>query len=216
MDYIEQESIAEQIKDISFSISGDEITIRWKWPEGINYAYVYKINGVKPISHEEVTESSARLYTREEYKKRGGYHEKIKTIDLFTYAVFPGSYRDGQKSLIAQNGKDNQIVVATGRTNIYYSITTRRSLISKIFSKRKVIQLKIKTDIPVNKDVLCYVVKSGSYPINREDGRSFPFPQDFLPGNNVLPEIEINDSDFIRIFLTDSMKFHEIYNLIRG
>ncbi|MEN6313234.1 MAG: hypothetical protein ABFD25_03180 [Clostridiaceae bacterium] len=215
MEYREKDSETEQIRDISFCINGEDITFKWKWPEGIDYAYVYKTNGIRPVLYEEVTGENARLYTKEEYKKRNGYHEKVKTIDLFTYAIFPGAYEGGKKLLIVQDGKNNQIVVATGKTNIYYSIVTRRNMISRLFSKRKVIQLKIKTDVPVSREALCYVVKSGSYPTNRDDGRFFPFPQDFPPGNNALPEIEIKDNEFIRIFLTDSVKFSEIFNLVR-
>lgn len=63
-------------------------------------------------------------------------------------------------------------------------------------------------------DVLCYVKKRGGHPAGKEDGILFPFVQDFAPGRNVLPPIEIGKDDFVRIFFTDGKKYGLYYELV--
>jgi hypothetical protein len=209
MEFREQHSSTEQIKDVRFSIDDDVVTLKWEWPDGIEYVYVYKMIGKCDSPVEIINENNSRLYTRSEYSNRNGYNEKIKEVGLFTYAIFPFISSGGRKQLIEQNGKDNRVVIATGKTNIYYSITP----IKKFLSKRKVIRMEVKTDVPVDRNILCYVIKKDSYPLNKDDGRIARFLQDFEAGRTILPEIEINNDEYVRIFLADGKEHGEIYNL---
>lgn len=56
--------------------------------------------------------------------------------------------------------------------------------------------MTISAEVPVPKDVLCYVKKRGGHPASKEDGILFPFVQDFPAGRSVLPPIEIGKEDF--------------------
>lgn len=74
--------------------------------------------------------------------------------------------------------------------------------------------MTITAEVPVPKEVLCYVKKRDAHPSSKEDGARFPFVQDFAPGRNQLPPIEVGKDDFIRIFFTDGPKYGAYYELV--
>ncbi len=212
MDFVKPQSKSEMINDVSAELHDDELILRWKWPQNVSYVLIYKTTAHDKVSPDKITEHNSKLYTREEYINENGYHEKIMAINLFTYAVFSYLRIEGKTMLVDQEEADNQITIATGRSNVYYSINTKR----RLFSRRKAVQMVIRTEMNINKDVLCYVIKEGGHPVNREDGRIYPFAQNFRAGRNVLPDIDINANEYIKIFFTDGKRYGEIYNLIKG
>ncbi|MHB8061425.1 MAG: hypothetical protein ACYDG2_02140 [Ruminiclostridium sp.] len=206
-----EDSPAERIRGVSSLVKDGQLILHWKWTDKITCVYIYKTNQNEEILLENITPQNAKLYTKDEYVNLQGYHEEIKAIDMFNYIICPCVFRDGEPSLVDQKDKENRITVTTGKTNIFYTITFKK----RLFSKRKIVQMVIRTEVPVNKEVLCYVKKEGGYPLNKEDGKIYPFVEELSPGRNILSEIEINEKDNIKIFFTDVNRYSEIFNLIR-
>lgn len=204
-------SPSERIRGVSSEVKDGQLILHWKWTDKIGCVYIYKTNQNEEILLENITPQNAKLYTKDEYVNLNGYHEEIKAIDMFNYIICPCIFRDGELALVDQEDKENRITITTGRTDIFYTITYKK----RFFSKRKIVQMVIKTEVPVNKEVLCYVKKVGGYPLNKEDGKIYPFAEEFSPGRNILSEIEINENENIKIFFTDVNRYSEIFNLIR-
>lgn len=212
MEYREPVSPAEQIKDLSYFIDKERLIIRWLWPCGADSVYIYKASETEGnISIHHIARENSKLYTKDEYKEFYGYCKTIDFIEKSTYWIFPCIRENGKLLLINQNGVDNKISISTGKANIYYSLKEKR----RIFGDIKTVIMTLVCDAPVKKDALCYVIKSGGNPINKEDGKSCSFNQDFEMGVNELPEIEIRKDDHVRIFFEDGRKYGEIYELIR-
>ena len=197
----------DKILDVSYSIKDDYCIIRWKWPNHIDYVSVLKkAEGqvLDPIKN-------GKLYTKEEYKSHNGYLEKIEEIGKFEYTIYPYMIDYGERTIGEQEGGENRIVLITGKVNTYYSISEK----SRWFSNKKNVQISIRAEQHLSKDLFCYVKKKGSYPLDKEDGIMFQFIHDFKPGKNKFAEIEVDKDEFIKLFLTDREKFGEIHSLIR-
>ncbi|HCJ57549.1 MAG TPA: beta-mannanase [Clostridiaceae bacterium] len=211
MEYKEPTSMGEQIKDIQGFVDGDKLVLKWLWPNGIDSVYIYKSCEDEAVTIDMINNNNARLYTKEEYKEFYGYYERINEIEKITYWIFPCVKENGKLLLINQNGIDNRITLSLGKANIFYSIKEKR----RLFKNTKIVKIIVRCDKAIGKEVLCYVIKSGASPINKDDGKRYSFNQDFNVGRNPLPEIEIKTDDSIRIFFQDGKKYGEIYELIR-
>ena len=55
-------------------------------------------------------------------------------------------------------------------------------------------------------EILCITVKY----------YSIIFISDFFPGDNKMPEIEIDKDEFVRIYLTDEVPYKEAYRIIKN
>ena len=196
-----------KIKDISYSIQGDHCTIRWKWPSGIDYVSIVKQGGNQELDPQK----DGKLYTREEYKAHNGYIEKIEQIGKFSYTIYPYLSDYGQMTIGYQEDRENSIDIITGKINTYYSIREKK----RWFSSKKLVQIIVRAEQHISKDFLCYVKKKGSYPTDKEDGIMFQFIHDFKPGKNEFAEIEIDQDEHIKLFLTDGKKHGEIHSLIK-
>ncbi|WP_052947459.1 hypothetical protein [Aneurinibacillus tyrosinisolvens] len=210
MRWLKAASPEQDVRNIMSRVLDNECFLTWSWPEGIQFVYIYKSRAGQELPVERITEKEMKLYTREEYKANAGYREIIDTIGRYVYRVYPCVREDGKLAVLYQENEENMIHVSTGKAKIYYSLKQRKGF----FSKYKSVQMEIRPEVPVPKQVLCYVKKEGAYPAHKEDGTVFPFARDFEPGKNTLPEIEINKNDYLRIFFTDGKKYGEIYELI--
>ncbi|MNP17606.1 hypothetical protein D3C76_1100430 [compost metagenome] len=159
---------------------------------------------------EQPTINSMKLYTRDEYKANNGYHERTQGIGGWIYTVYACWLNDGEPVLIHQEDGQNRKQISTGKARILYSIKQKQ----RLFQKYKTIEMRVTTEVPISKDVLCYVKKQGSYPSNKTDGTVYPFVQHFNPGRNSLPAIEVGKNDYVRIFFTDGPKYGQIYELM--
>ncbi|ADK13656.1 MULTISPECIES: hypothetical protein [Clostridium] len=212
MKIIEFEDGSSEICEISCEVEKDRLYIRWKWPKNTDIVYVMKTDNLDDLSLNDAELKSAKLYTMEEYKEFNGYCESIKEINQYRYYVFPAVESDDDILLVKQNNGKNQIVVSTGKPDIYYDIKEVKSL-KGLFSKDKKLQITIKSEIPLHKDVLCYVKKRDSYPVNNKDGISFDFICDIHVGINEMPEITVKKDEYVKVFIKDIDKYGGSYRL---
>lgn len=200
---------AVMITDVTSQVEDRFCTLRWRWPEGVQAVYIHKASAEAEISR-ETPPSGMKLYTREEYKANNGFRDRLDEIGLVAYTIFARLAGDGETLLVRQQEDSNRLLVSAGKARIYYSIVQKKGL----FARQKSVHMTITAEVPVSKDVLCYVKKKGSHPSSKEDGVLFPFVQDFMAGRNALPPIEIGKEDFVRIFFTDGRKYGLYYELI--
>lgn len=208
---INNEEISELlIKDVTCHPQGNEYVINWHWAEEVPCVYVHKSRFDVPFDLTRISEKQLKLYTREEYKAHKGLREKEEGIGRYTYRIFPCRLENGKPIMLIQNGEANIIHVSTGKAKIHYSFKRGRNW----FGQHQSLQIRIFSEIPIPKDVLCYVKKEGSPPAHKDDGTQYAFIRDLEPGVNLMPEIEIKKKDFIRLFFTDGKKYGELYELI--
>lgn len=198
------------IRNVTCHLQGDEYIINWHWSEEVPCVYVHKSRYEEPIHPDEINASELKLYTREEYKVHKGLREKAEGIGRYTYRIFPCRLENGRPIMLIPNGDAHIIHVSAGRAKIRYSFKRRGGL----FGQRQSLQIRIFSEIPIAKDVLCYVKKEGSPPAHKDDGTQYVFIRDLEPGANLMPEIEVRKKDFIRLFFTDGKKYGELYELI--
>lgn len=198
------------IRDVTHLLQDNECILNWYWPDGVPCVYIHKSLANQEFCLDDLDEKQLKLYTREEYKVHTGYRDKVEGIGKYTYRIFPCRVEAGKRVIIPQDNAENVIHITSAKAKIYFSIKTKKS----IFQKHQTVKIEIFAEMPIPKDVLCYVKKEGSYPSSREDGIQYNFLNDFEPGRTKLPEIEIKKNDYIRIYFTDGKKYAEIYELI--
>lgn len=209
MQYIHADLDTPIIRELVHQMDEDRCILRWRWPEGIQAVYIHCAASDEALLAQPAIHS-LKLYTRDEYKANNGYHERVQGIGGRVYTVFACSMDRGEPALILQEDGQNRKAISTGRARIKYSIKQKHGL----FQKNKTIQMRVTTEVPVAKDVLCYVKKQGSYPSNKSDGTVYPFVQHFEAGKTILPAIEVGKNDFVRIFFTDGPTYGQLYELM--
>lgn len=209
MRVIDPQATTPSIREMTYSLDEDWICLRWRWPEGVQAVYIHKAPADE-AGDLVPPDVDLKLYTREEYKANGGYRERLDGIGRMLYTVYGCLIEDEELLLIHQRDDRNRLTVNAGRARIYYTVTQK----SGLFRKYKSIQIQVKPETAISKDVLCYVKKQGGYPTSKEDGTVYHFLQDFAPGKNVLPVIEVGKDDYVRLFLTDGRKYGPLYELI--
>lgn len=211
MRYAEDNASALVITDVTSQVDDRFCTLRWRWPDGVQAVYIHKTSAEEAsMGTGDIPPVGMKLYTREEYKSNNGYRDRLDEIGLVSYSIFARLAENGETLLVRQSDGANRVVVSAGKARIYYSIQQKKGL----FGKQKTVHMAITAEVPVARDVLCYVKKRGGHPAGKEDGILFPFVQDFAPGRNVLPPIEIGKDDFVRIFFTDGPKYGLYYELV--
>ncbi|OKP92881.1 beta-mannanase [Paenibacillus sp. P3E] len=209
MRYAEVDSSTPVIMEVSSRMEDRFCTLRWHWPDGVQAVYIHKSPAEAP-DNLELPPPGMKLYTREEYKANNGYRDRLDDIGLVVYTVYVRLADGGDILLVRQRDGANRTLVSAGKARIYYSIQQKKGL----FGKQKTVHMTLTAEVPVSKEVLCYVKKRGGFPASKEDGVLFPFVQDFAAGRNVLPPIEIGKEDAVRIFFTDGRKYGLYYELI--
>lgn len=199
------------IRDTAYRMHEDQAVLTWHWPDEIPCVYVYRAQPGQAFDPSDVNPQQLRLYTREEYKVNSGYHERIEGVGRFAYSIIPCLLEAGKPVMRIQPNSENVVLVSSGKSKIYYSIKTRKQW----FGKFQSVQIEIITETPIPKEALCYVKKEGAYPARKDDGTQFAFIADFEPGRNIMPEIEIKKSEYIRLFFTDGRKYGELFELVR-
>jgi len=209
-----QYNVAEEgsplITGLARSIEEDRCTLRWIWPAGVEAVYISQRlieDGDEP---EEEEMDSLRLYTKSEYKANNGYVCRLDRARMYRFTVYSLLEREEGAVLLQQRNKENRIEVSASRAKIYYSVSEK----SGLFRKNKSIQIEVRTEVALGSDVLCYVKKQGGFPADREDGLMYPFVAPFAAGRNVLPPIEVDKQDHIRLFLADIRRHGHLYELI--
>ncbi|MDQ8737200.1 beta-mannanase [Paenibacillus sp. LHD-38] len=209
MRFTDAEDGSPAISGLTRMIEEDRCTLRWIWPSGIEAVYISRAAADKSAAGNRNSDQ-LKLYTKAEYKANNGYHSRIEGVGIFVYTVYACQESGAGPQLIVQPNRENSIEISAGRAKIQYSISNK----SGFFSKFKTVQIQVTAEVPIAKDVLCYVKKQGSYPANKEDGMLYPFVAPFEAGKNILPAIEIGKQDFIRLFFTDGRTYGQLYELI--
>ncbi|MFZ7943782.1 hypothetical protein [Neobacillus sp. 19] len=199
-----------EIRNIKKTIQDSEVHLSWHWPKEIDFVYIYQTSAdeVKPIS--ELRENDVKLYTRDEYKGNLGYVSKLDTIGRTACQIFPCQKREGGLIVFSQQNENNLVYINGLRAKIYFSIAYKQ----KLFQIRKKVRMTIDTELPIDKELLVYVKKSGGLPGSPEDGTVYPFVRGFSAGKTVLPEIEIEKNEFLAIFFNNGKNLAQKYELI--
>ena len=198
-----------RITKIASQLQDGEVILTWHWPKDIDYVYVYSFAEGEELLPEQLTVKQLKLFTREEYKIKSGYREKVDYIGVQGYRIFP-CLRQGGLMPLMQTDDHNVIRVNGGRAKIRWSVKYG----GKLFSRYRSARIQLFCEIPVPQDTLCYVIKEGGSPASKEDGIAYPFMSDFPVGRTVLPEIEIAKNDAIRVFLAHSERDRGLFELI--
>lgn len=201
------------IQGLSYQLDEEYCTLRWNWPPGLQAVYIHRMldDGFhSPADSSHLEPGNLRLYTRDEYKANNGYRDRLDGIGQMTYTVYALSSDSEEMTLITQPDAANRIQFSTGKAMLMYSIREK----SRWLQPYKTIEIQVTAEVPVPKEVLCYVKKTGAFPLNKEDGILYPFVTDFAAGRNVLPAIEVGKNDYIRLFFTDGKKYGQLYELV--
>ncbi|MFD2446855.1 beta-mannanase [Bacillus sp. CGMCC 1.16607] len=199
-----------EIKELQSTLRDSTICFNWYWPKEVDFVYIYKTSADDIRSLDELNEGDLKLYTKEEYKVKKGYEESLDGIGRFAIRVYPCMKQEGKLILLNQEDEKNLLLFSTGRAKIYYDIAYKK----KLFQSRKNVKMTIMSEIPVPHDVLCYVKKNGAVPVSIDDGTLYPFIRDFTAGQTVLPEIELEKNEYIRIFFKNGKSAAHHYELI--
>lgn len=210
MEWMDSTAEERRITEMRHRIDDNECIITWNWPEGIQFVYVYGFKADAEVGPNQRAAKDMKLYTRDEYKARKGYRAQLDGIGRFAFRVYVSERVDGNMVVHRQEDEDNIIRFSSGKAKIFYSIKYGRAF----FSKRKPVRIQLNSEVYISRDALCYVKKEGSFPLHADDGIVYPFIHDIQPGRNVLPEIEINKDDQLKLFFTDRKKYGEMFELI--
>jgi hypothetical protein len=210
MQFVDAEADSPTISGLTRTMEEDRCTLRWIWPRGLEAVYIGKVPAEEAESSGEIAAANAKLYTKSEYKANNGYHSRIEGFGRYIFTVYACLEGSGGPQLLLQHDRENRIEISAGKAKIYYSISDK----SGFFRKSKTIQIQVTTEVPIAKDVLCYVKKQDGYPANKEDGMLYSFVAPFAAGKNSLPAIEVGKQDYVRLFFTDGRAYGQLYELI--
>ncbi|WP_322907377.1 beta-mannanase [Paenibacillus campi] len=232
MRYVDAESGDERvIRGLTAQAEEGWCILRWLWPRNAEAVYIEKLSneqrngaasallqpthaddsaGVTPFSGSLPRQDALKLYTREEYKASNGYRERIDHFGKVAYRVHLVVEQNGEMMLVRQHDDSNRIELSAGKARIRYTIRQQAGW----FSKRKTVRIEVHAEVPVERDVLCYVKKEGGYPASRDDGIIYPFAEPFQAGRTELPAIEIGKNEYVRLFFTDGRTYGQLYELI--
>lgn len=199
---------SQWVNDVSVRNIDHIHILTWQWPRNIQYVYIAKV--IEQEADIERSERPLKLYTREEYKANAGYKDSMSSIGKIVYKVYPAIRKEGQMIILDQQNQLNEVSAKTQKGRIFYSITYKNNW----FSQQKTVRIKVRTEISLPKETLSYVKKTGSSPLNIEDGSVYSFVHDFNQGLTLLPDIQINKQDYIGLFFTNGKKDGEHYELI--
>jgi hypothetical protein len=185
-----------EIRDIKKTIIDMKAHVQWYWPSGIDFVYIHQTPADPGESLNEFEPHDLKLYTREEYKANQGLLINLDPMGQIALRIFPGKKVDGHLIVFRQDNDQNRLSINGSRAKVYFSITYKQ----RLFQTRKKVKMIINTELPVSKEQLVYVKKSGAVPLSLEDGTIYPFVRDIVPGKTILPEIEINKQEFVQIF----------------
>ncbi|MFD1218808.1 hypothetical protein [Paenibacillus vulneris] len=199
-----------RITKAACQLQDGDCLLTWQWPKDVDYVYIYSFPDGAEEAPEVLTPKQLKLFTREEYKAKAGYRERVDYIGLRGYRIFPCLRSDGSLTLLRQTDDANVARMNGGRAKIRCSVKYG----SKLFSKYKSARIELFCEIAVPQEALCYVKKEGAVPAHKDDGIAYPFMDDFPVGRTALPQVEIGKNDYIKVFFTDSKRYSEQYALM--
>lgn len=193
-----------------------ESTLTWEWPKDVQYVYLASYRPEEePAGRPDeawLARRTLKLVTREEYKMKAGYRDRVDFIGMKLYRLFPCTRtEDGEIRAYMQWDDRNVVRISGGKAAIRYKVAYGKGW----FQKLKPVVLELFCEIPVPEEALCYVKKKGSEPVHRDDGIVYRFNRGFEAGRNRLPEIQIAKDEYVRIFFTDGQAYGTMYDLMK-
>ncbi|WP_159886968.1 hypothetical protein [Paenibacillus puerhi] len=184
--------------------------VTWQWPADIQYVYIHSFGAGGEEGMREPDEQRMKLYTREEYKVRGGYRLPADFIGARYFRIYACVMKQGQLTALRQSDADNLARVSGGRAKIRYGIQYGLGW----FGRHRSARIRLHCEIPVPKEALCYVKKQGAVPLHPDDGTRYPLLRDLPAGRSELPEIQVGRSEQLRIFLSDGKIFGDQFEVV--
>lgn len=200
--YQEGDPLITQLKG---RIDEKRVVINFKWPNTLEQICIYKKNVLQEDRLDWMR--PYRRYTRDEYMNFGGFKDEVCEAGMMEYTLCPLMREGDETYIILYPHLENTIEIFTNKIQIKYTIKEK----SKLFSNIKRVQMNVFCDTEIKKETICYVKKKGAVPVSEDDGIQFRFMKDFSPGNNILPEIEMDKDDYVRIYLAKDVKHKELY-----
>lgn len=195
------------ISQMRSQVEEGEITLHFTWPTSMKQVYIYRRNRLQDEAF-NLQEPYAK-YTKEEYAKYSGFKDRCHVLGMMEYMVCPFVEEEGRALVIQYEDERNKIEVATGVIQMTYRLKEK----NRLFSKRKSVQMKIFCEVDLPSSTLCYVKKKGGIPSSYSDGTRFAFISDFRSGENVLPEIEVEQDEYIRVFVREEVQDRALYRI---
>ncbi|MEK8129921.1 hypothetical protein WMW72_18625 [Paenibacillus filicis] len=200
----------QRITKAASRLADGECLVTWHWPGDIQYVYIHSFGAGGEEAAATPDELRMKLYTREEYKVRGGYRLPADFIGVRYFRIYPCRMEQGQLTAFRQLDADNLARVSGGRAKIRYSIQYGFGW----FGKHRPVQISLYCEIPVPKEALCYVKKQGGVPLHPDDGTRYPLLRDLQAGRSELPEIQIGRAEQVRLFLTDGRVYGDQFEVV--
>jgi len=168
----------KEIKNIKYYNEGNKIRITFDWPVG-----------VQQVKFQAVRESACKLklFTLQEYKKHGGYiTEKIygKT-DYYIYPYDPGKIQTSAD--LSADFTDFAKFTIINKIKIYYTLAEKFSAGYKKYT------LTVSSPHPVPPDIICYVKKKNSPPVDINDGTLYYLEEEISQPLKRIIRTDINE-----------------------
>lgn len=197
------------ISNIKTHVEEDKITLNFMWSNHLEQVYVYRRN---LLQEEQFNwDKPYRKYTKDEYIRFGGFVDISAELGILEYSICPFIKEDTNAYIIQYEEPCNRVEVSTRRIQIKYTLKEKR----KLFGSTKNVQMHVFCDTQLPRELLCYTKKKGSIPLDAQDGTQFKFITDFAAGDNVLPEIEMDKDEYIRIYLAENIEHKELYKVYK-
>lgn len=201
-----------RIRQTTARLGEGECIVAWQWPAALQYVMIASFAAGEEAPAEQLTEQRLKLFTREEYKVRGGYRVPVDFIGARYFRVYPCVMEDGKLLGLRQRDEDNLARASGGRAKIRFVIRYG----SAWFGKFKPVRIRLFCEMAVPKEALCYVKKQGGLPLHPDDGTRYPLLRDLPPGVTELPPFEVGRSDQVRLFLTSGQGFGDLFEIVPG
>ena len=176
------------IKNIKCTDEGENIRLTWSWPQGIEQVYAF--------TSEELT--GGKLFTLQEYKKRGGYILR-KNPGVSTYYIYPFLRKGGEDILCNQPPGQNKISY-TNQTIINFSVSEKFGLpfLGQYYKNHEII-LSSENDVPA--DIISYVKKENNFPNDAQDGVVYYFGEMLEAGKPLTRIVQTGKNEYISLFI---------------
>jgi hypothetical protein len=168
---------------------GEKIRLTWNWPQEIEQVYIF--------TNEE---TGGKLFTLQEYKKRGGAFLR-KKHGTFDFLICPFKRENGE-DIFFDNLDDNKISF-THKAEIFFSVREKKSPpFLKQQHKNFLISFSSKENIPPN------IIR---YEKNECDDVIYFFGEEISADKVVTRIVQIENDETLRFFISE--EHAHLYNL---
>jgi len=187
--------MSEGIKNVKCYDEGENVRLTFSWPPDVEQVYIF--------TNEETALATGRLFTLQEYKKRGGYFT-CKTPGVCNYYIYASAREDGVDVLCKQTDGLN-CVTFVHRVPIDFNLREK-------VGKYKNYEIMLTAEHPIARSAVACVKKAGSYPQNLHDGVVYYFCE-IEPGRPLIRTMRTAAGEYIQLFVAEG--FEDLYSLGR-